>query len=255
MRKIILAALALMLTAPAVQAADRLGIVLMHGKQGNPDRHISGIASALASDGYLVATPEMCWSKRRIYDKPYDACLAELDTAVADLRAKGATAIVMAGHSLGGNGALGYAANHDVKGVLLLAPAHNPERVIRRPEIAASLEKAKALVAEGRGAETATFDEINMGRTFSVSCSAETYVSFFDPAGAAVIPLSIARQHAPVLWVTGDRDKTQQDVAATLAKAPADPLNRLVTVSADHIDTPDAAIAAARDWLKGVAER
>ena len=255
MRKIILAALALMLAAPAVQAADRLGIVLMHGKQGNPDRHISGIASALASDGYLVATPEMCWSKRRIYDKPYEACLAELDAVVADLRAKGATAIVMAGHSLGGNGALGYAASHDVKGVLLLAPAHNPERVINRPEIAASLEKAKAMVAEGRGTATANFDEVNAGWTFSVSCSAETYVSFFDPAGAAVIPLSIARQHAPVLWVAGDRDKTQQGAAVSFAKAPADPLNRLVTVSADHADTPDAAIAAARDWLKDVAER
>jgi len=256
MRKIILAALALMLAAPSVHAADRLGIVLMHGKQGNPDRHISGFASALASDGYLVAIPEMCWSKRRIYDKPYDACLAELDSVVADLRAKGATAIVMAGHSLGGNGALGYAASHDgIKGVLLLAPAHNPERVINRPEIAASLEKAKAMVAEGRGTATATFDEVNAGWTFSVSCTADTYVSFFDPAGAAVIPLSIARQHAPVLWVAGDRDKTRQGAAATFAKAPADPLNRLVTVSADHIDTPDAAIAAARDWLKDVAER
>lgn len=255
MRKIALAALALLLAAPSVHAADRLGIVLMHGKQGAPDRHVAGFASALASDGYLVATPEMCWSKRRIYDKPYDSCLSELDGVIAELRAKGATAIVVGGHSLGGNGALGYAVGHEVKGVLLLAAAHTPERSVNRPEIAASLHKAKAMIAEGRGGETATFDEINSGWTFMVSCTAEAYASFFDPSGPAAMPNSIARVRAPVLWVAGDRDKTQQTAAATFAKAPADPLNRFVTVSADHLDTPDAALSAVRAWLRDVAER
>lgn len=248
-------AASIMLLNGGAYAEDRLGIVLMHGKQGRPDAVITTLASALSADGHLVVMPEMCWSKRRIYDKPFDACLAELDKAVGQLRADGATAIVVAGHSLGGNGAIAYAGSHDVKGVISLAGAHNPERVVNRPEIGESLTKAHTMIIEERGAETANFNEVNAGWTFTVNCRAETYVSFFDPAGPAVMPLSIGRIHAPVLWVAGDRDKTQQGVAALFAKAPPDPLNRLVTVSADHMDTPDAAVPAVRAWLKELAAR
>ncbi|HTH17519.1 MAG TPA: alpha/beta hydrolase [Magnetospirillum sp.] len=244
---------ALMLAAASAQAADRIGIILMHGKQGSPDKSITSLASALSSEGYLVATPEMCWSKRRIYDKPYEACIAELDKAAESLRADGATAIVVAGHSLGGNGALYYAATRPVKAVVSLAGAHNPERFVSRSEIAESLAKAKTMIADGRGAETANFNEVNSGWTFTVSCSADTYASFFDPAGSAVMPQTIARIQAPILWVSGDRDKGQQAVPAIFAKAPANPLNRHVVVSADHLDTPDAAIPAVREWLRGVA--
>lgn len=242
-------------TIGTAQAADRLGIILMHGKQGRPDHAIPSLASKLSGAGYLVATPEMCWSKRRIYDKPYPACLAELDKVAEELRADGATAIVVAGHSLGGNGALGYAATHEVKGVVSLAGAHNPERAVNRPEIAESLAKAKAMIAEGRGAETANFNEINAGWTFTVSCSADTYASFFDPAGPAVMAANAARLRAPLLWVGGDRDTTQKGAGAIFTHTPADPLNRHVTVSADHLDTPDAATEAVLAWLKEVAEK
>lgn len=245
----------LMLLSAAAHAEDRLGIVLMHGKQGRPDNAITTLASALSADGHLVVMPEMCWSKRRIYDKPFDACLAELDKAIEQLRADGATAIVVAGHSLGGNGAIAYAGSHEVKGVVSLAGAHNPERAVNRPEISESLTKAHTMIIEERGAETANFNEVNAGWTFTVNCRAETYVSFFDPAGPAVMPLSITRIHAPILWIAGDRDKTQQTAPAVFAKAPADPLNRLVTVAADHMDTPDVAVPAVRAWLKELAAR
>lgn len=250
------AAMAALFTVTATaQAADKLGIVLMHGKQGRPDHAIAALASKLSGAGYVVETPEMCWSKRRIYDKPYDACLAELDKVVGDLRRQGATAIVVAGHSLGGNGALGYAASHPVKGVVALAGAHNPERTINRPDISESLNKAKAMIAEGRGAETANFNEINAGWTFTVSCSADTYASFFDPTGPAVMASNAARLQAPLLWVSGDRDKSQQNAAAIFTHAPADPLNRHITVSADHLDTPDAATDAMLAWLAELAAR
>lgn len=237
------------------QAGDRLGIVLMHGKQGRPDQGITTLASALAGDGHLVATPEMCWSKRRIYDKPFTDCLAELDKVIDGLRADGATAIVVAGHSLGGNGAIAYAGSHVVKGVISLAGAHNPERFVNRAEIKESLAKARTMLDEGRGAETANFNEVNADWTFNVNCRAETYVSFFDPSGPAAMSLSIIQLHAPILWVAGDRDKSQTSVPAIFAKAPADPLNRLVTVSANHMETPDIAIPAVRDWLKDLAAR
>lgn len=253
--RIVSAAMLVMVTITTAQAADKLGIVLMHGKQGNPDRGITNLASALESAGYLVARPEMCWSKRRIYDKPYPACLAELDKVIADLKADGATAIVLAGHSLGGNGAIAYTSDHAVKGVISLAGAHYPERSLRRPEIAASLAKAQAMVADGHGTATANFDEINADWTFTVSCSAETYVSFFDPIGPAAMSMTMSHIHAPILWVAGDRDRTQKGVDELFAKAPPDPLNRLVTVSADHMATPDLAVAAVTAWLNELAAR
>lgn len=243
----------LLLAAASAQAADKLGVILMHGKQGSPDKQIVSLASDLASEGYLVATPEMCWSKRRIYDRIYPDCIAELDKAADKLKADGATAIVVAGHSLGGNGALYYAATRPVKAVVLLAAAHNPERFINRTEIVESLAKAKAMIAEGRGKETANFNEVNAGWTFTVSCSADIYASFFDPEGPAVMPLTIAGIQAPILWVSGDRDKGQKGAADVLAKAPANPLNKHVVVSADHMDTPDTAIPTVREWLRAVA--
>ncbi|MCR6630920.1 MAG: hypothetical protein NVV74_13210 [Magnetospirillum sp.] len=138
---------------------------------------------------------------------------------------------------------------------MVLAGAHNPERIVNRPEIAESLAKAKGMVADGHGADTANFNEVNAGWTFMVSCSAETYASFFDPAGPAVMPSTITHLQAPLLWVSGDRDKGQQVVPAIFAKAPADLLNRHLTVAADHLNTPDAAIDATRDWLRELAAR
>jgi hypothetical protein len=42
---------------------------LIHGKTGSPV--ISGLASALRGAEYLIDTPEMRWSQRRIYDRPF----------------------------------------------------------------------------------------------------------------------------------------------------------------------------------------
>jgi hypothetical protein len=50
--------------APAF--AQTIGIVLLHGKTGSPDTVINQLAIALQGAGYLIDTPEMCWSRRRI---------------------------------------------------------------------------------------------------------------------------------------------------------------------------------------------
>ena len=36
---------------------------------------INQLAIALQGAGYLVEAPEMCWSRRRIYDRPFLDCL------------------------------------------------------------------------------------------------------------------------------------------------------------------------------------
>src|SRR5271166_1918724 len=58
------------------RAAERIGIVLMHGEAGAPGRVIVGLTDALEKAGYLVARPDMCWSARRSYEARFTDCLA-----------------------------------------------------------------------------------------------------------------------------------------------------------------------------------
>ena len=81
--------------------------------------------------------PEMCWSARRIYDQPLTECFADIDAAVARLKADGFQRIVVGGHSLGGLVALAYAATHDgLAGVIALAPDGEPDRLQRPRQVA-----------------------------------------------------------------------------------------------------------------------
>ena len=77
--------------APA-RAADKIGIVLMHGEQGAPSRVIDGLGQALEKAGYLVGRPDMCWSTRRAYEATLPECLALIDDAVVKLKNLGASA-------------------------------------------------------------------------------------------------------------------------------------------------------------------
>ena len=39
----------------------------------------SALATALADAGFVTSiVPEMCWTARRIYDRPYGDCLREI---------------------------------------------------------------------------------------------------------------------------------------------------------------------------------
>jgi pimeloyl-ACP methyl ester carboxylesterase len=260
-------AAALCLAAAAAQAQQKIGVVLMHGKLGLPlgvsDNRKPGVAvrliEALKGAGYLVAAPEMCWSRRRSFDKPRDQCLAELDQTIAALKSQGATAIVVGGESLGGNAAIAYGASHaGLLGVIGLAPADDPQRKARRPEIAAAVARAQLLVASGKGDAPDVFADVNTGAqgsfTMAVNTTARIYLSFFDPNSAAIAP-NVAALKAPLLWVAGSADPTQRDSeGAYFQHAPANPLNRYVTVQANHLATPDAGSGAVLAWLAALAK-
>lgn len=247
--------------SPALSHAEggRVGVVLLHGKYGAPDKHISGLASSLRDAGYLVSTPEMPWSKRRAYNAGFLEALAEVDRAVQELRAKGATAVVVGGHSLGGNAALAYAARYPgVAGVLCLAAAHAPDSGRQLEISAASVVKAKELVAAGKGDTRAYFTDLNMGKPYEMITSAADYLSYYDPEGPAVMPRSAAllKTPVPILWVAGSRDPlSRPGPGYAFERAPAHPLSRYVVVEADHLDTPEASKVLALEWLKGVARQ
>jgi pimeloyl-ACP methyl ester carboxylesterase len=246
--------LAITLPAQAAQAAGKLGVVLIHGKQGNPSQ-LGNIVAALTHAGYLVDRPEMCWSHRRIYDRAYPDCLAEIDRAVERLRKDGATEIVVAGQSLGGNAAIGYGARHpDIKGVIAFAPAHAPEFIAKRPEVAADIARAKALIAKGEGDRRTTFSDANTGGKGSfaikVSATPRVYLSFYGAESPAVMPANAARLKMPILLVSGSHDPTQRQAPFTFRHAPENPLNRFVKVDSNHPGTPEAGKAAMLAWLK-----
>ena len=233
---------------PAV--AQTVGIVLMHGKTGSPYTVIDSLAVALRDAGYVVETPEMCWSSRRIYDRPFLDCLTEIDAVVARERRRGAGRIVIAGMSQGGDAALVYGARHaDLAGIIALAPAAAPEQQIRVPQIAQSVATAQAMVAAGRGNDRAVFYDRNAARIFPVMTTAAIYLSYMDPQGPANMATAIRQLRVPLLWVAGTADPSQTRAATEFHQAPAHPANRFVTVASDHLGTPNAAREAVLDWL------
>jgi esterase/lipase len=239
--------------------AETLGIVLLHGKQGTPAL-FERMAGGLEGAGYLTERPELCWSRERIYDLAYLDCFRDIDGAVAKLKSRGATAIVIAGQSLGGNGALGYGAHHaGLKGVVAFAPAHAPQFISHRPLIAESIEKARAMVAKGEADTRTAFNDVNSGARgfveYSVNVTPKVYLSFFAPDSPGVMPANAAKLTAPLLMISGRLDETQRGAYAIFQAAPANPLNRFVSVEANHRGTPAAGREAMVEWLKQLAAK
>ena len=252
-RLLLVASLYAASSAAVALAEARLGIVLLHGKQSAPEEH-APLADALAAAGHLVERPEMCWSARRIYDRPYLECLQEIDGAVGRLRDRGASAFVIAGHSLGANGALGYGARHKVAGVAALAPGHRPEALAQRPAISEALDRASKLAA--RGVQTTlAFPDFNGDLVVQVNATPGAYLSFFTPDSPARMPTNAARLQAPLLYVVGTADPLQRGPDEIFVKAPSHALNRFVTLRAGHFDTSAASSQAVNSWLRALRQR
>jgi pimeloyl-ACP methyl ester carboxylesterase len=257
-------------TAGSAGAEERIGVVLLHGKLGSAlgspaavgkMRIGSALIAALRRAGHLVATPEMCWSGARGFDRTYTDCFGDIDDAIADLRSKGATAIVLGGMSLGGNAAIGYGAGHaGLLGVVAMAPADDPASKAKRPEIASVIARAQELVQQARGDEPTSFEDINTGPrgiyTKRIITTPRIYLSFYGPDSPASIPANTARLSAPLLWVAGSEDPTQRrGPSFAFDKARPQPLNRYVTVTANHLETPDAGRDAILAWLAELTGR
>ena len=236
--------------APA--AGDDLGVVLLHGKGGSPSGHVRELASTLQSQGHLVSTPTMPWAQHRIYDASFEEAMQEIDRAVQSLRARGTKFVVVAGHSLGANAALGYAASRDgAHAIIALAPAHTPELPAFVKRVGQDVRRARDLVATGKGKEQHRFSDVNQGRALEVTATPEAYLSWFDPDGPAVMPRSAAAFKAPLplLLVVGSHDRTAQGKDYIFDKAPTHPKSRFVTVPADHFAVPSAASKEIVGWL------
>jgi pimeloyl-ACP methyl ester carboxylesterase len=246
------------INAAPLHADEKTGVLLMHGKGGTslPKSPIGKLANALEGEGFLVLAPDMPWSRERGFDKTYGESITEIDGKLDELRKKGATKIVVGGHSIGANAALGYGARHGgLSGILAIAPGHIPEVNGFQNKIDHDWKRAKEIVDSGNGTQKEKFNDVNQGKKRKKMMSAEVYLSWFDPDGPAVMPANAANLNSgtALLWIIGEKDSMYdrgEDYAFN--KAPSNPNNSYIVVKGGHKVTPQKGQSEIINWLKGL---
>lgn len=244
---------------PAAQSPPHAdtGVVLLHGKWGKPPFAHAPLAEALAAAGHPVASPTLPWALKRLYDASFDAALDEIAAEVAALRHQGCRRVVLAGHSLGACAALAFAARRGgVDGLILLAPAHFPARLLVEGHTADSLATARAALAGPTPEKRIPVVDVNQGMRHRLRVAPAIYLSYFDPAGPADWAANARALPAdlPALWAVGHDDPAHGrriDYAFDLSGqiGPDHPRRRHLELAADHAGTPAAAAQAVLDWL------
>ena len=238
--------------------ARGVGILLLHGKFGDPANDFAELAPALRRAGYVVATPELAWSQRRRFDGTLDDAFDQIGDEVAGLRWQGLRRVVLGGFSMGGNLALAYAARRDdIDGLIALGAGFTPERPIFRTAVASAVEAARAASAAGRGDAIGSYlDYAYDGAVYPLDARARAYLSYYAPNGAAVMPLNAMRlaRALPVLWVVGRDDSViVADRSYVFDRLPAHRDSRFMTIESGHLDTPSKAASAVISWLSDLS--
>jgi len=177
-------------------AAQAIGVVLLHGKTGAPNQ-FAKLSAALTAAGYTVAAPEMCWSKTRIFDKPFPDCMKEVDAAVATLKSGGAAKVVVAGMSQGGIAVLDYGVTRQGSaGIVAMGSAGDPN-LAKFPTLAASEKTATALINAGKGDEVTELQDLVNGKPAPIKATPNVFMSFHGPAVAIGSLKNVAADNLP----------------------------------------------------------
>lgn len=251
-------ALALALTAafsclPTGASADmKTGVILMHGKDGTalPRSPVGRLAEDLQGR-FQVETPDMPWQRDNQMSGTLKEAFATLDRLVAELRASGATKIVVGGHSMGAAAALAYAsARTGLAGVLMMAPGHRPD--VYAAKNTDALEEARALVSSGSPEKKVTVFDINTGKRGMRDVRADAALSWFDPDGPMVMQNSAPRLPAgvPVLFIIGEEDRFHpRGRELVFDRLPPNPKSAYVVVEGGHRATPMKGRREIAAWL------
>lgn len=232
--------------------AASCALILMHGKWGGPQ----GLAqfARKVEPVCQVKLLEMPWSGRRAYDQPYPVALQEISAQVQTFRTQGYGKVLVGGQSFGANAALAYMAEvGDADGMLILAPGHSPQLMYQQGMGRAEVDRARALVEAGQGAQRLTINDMNQGRRRSMEMSAQTLLSYFDPNGLGHMPKTSAnaKKAVPVMWVIGTQDPLYPaGVNFAYSKLPSHAASSYLVVEAGHANTPEVAADSVLEWLK-----
>jgi len=227
---------------------NTIGIVLMHG-MGGTQKNVRGLAGRLKSAGILVKTPLMPWSRNRIFDKSYEESMDEIDAYVADLKMSGAKRIIVGGHSMGANAALGYAARREnLDGVILLAYGFVPDFPRSAGKLAPSVDKAESMIKAGNGESSATFTSIYD----PVHGTANDIFSWFDPDGGAAMRYNarLVQPTTPILCIDGLYDRRKKCGRISVLLTGINSRSRFTKVKANHLETPNSSVHEVVEWLR-----
>ena len=244
--------------ASAQVPASSIGIIVMHGKGGSPEKFIGGLVSALRSKGYLVANPDMPWSRQRNYDTDMPGTEKEVEAALASLRARGAMKVFVAGHSQGGLFALYFGDRHPVDGIIAIAPGGNVDSPAFRDKLGETVNQARDLVTAGKGdRKTSLLDYEGSKGTYALVTTPAIYLSWFDPEGGMNETSAVKHMNpdTPVLFIgpNGDYPGLLASREAMFSALPKHPLTRLYEPDSDHQNAPSDSIDEIADWVTEVA--
>lgn len=241
----------------AASPASAIGVVVMHGKGGNPGKYVDALAAAFEQEGFQVANLEMPWSGKRHYDVNMKGGVDEITRALDAMRAKGARKVFVAGHSQGGLFALHYGGAHPVDGILAIAPGGQVDAGSFVSTLREFVAKARQMVDEGRGNEKADFGDYEGSRgTNTITTTAAIYLDWFDPSGAHTTrAFGNVRKGTPVFYVapTQDYPGLIKSKHQNFGNLPRHPQTRMYEPESSHLNAPAAAAAEAILWMRQVA--
>ena len=253
--------------APGSEMAD--GVVLMvHGTLAHGQMEIMrSMQSLLAESGYNALAINLSLgqdAREGMYDcdathrHKHENAVDEIAAWVEWLKGEGAERLAVMGHSRGGNQVARYLAGEPdpsvEKGVLLApqtwSPGYQTKDYQKRygTELGPLLDKAKALVAEGRGDELMEMDFIYCEDT---TATAASVVSYYEEDPLMDTPTVLGAVAVPTLVIVAGADTTVADLEEKMAEpAQTDHIEMTVVSGADHMfrdlflyDAADAATA------------
>lgn len=253
-----LAVLSLALSAGKLHAEDRIGVVLLHGKHApKPIAYMAALYRQLGMNDYLLDAPYLPWAKGRIYDESLESALTDIDGSVRRLRARGATKVVLVGHTLGGSAAIAYAAHIGrADAIVVIAPGPLVGLPSFQQRLEGSISKAQKMLQSGQGDKTETFEDISMGVGLPVRTTPSIYLSYMNPDGRANMSREAAsfRKPVPVLWITAGRDPYSVEVEKRVfTRFPDCDMSGVVTVDSDRLNAPDASTPHILQWVGALA--
>lgn len=255
----VLAAFLILSAAPFAWAQDKIGVLLLHGKNsgGPSDPNFGRMKNRLEQEGMLTLMPDMPWSARRYIDGDWDKAMSEIGGHVKALRDRGATKIVIAGHSMGCPAAMSYAARHGgIDALVLLAPGHVPFYYNSSPNLKVvrdSIDEARRMVAAGDTAARRDFNDINQSRAQQVRMTAPAFLSYFAPESDAEMSVTAPKIPAQTaaLWVIGSEDPLlRAGRGYVFDKLPPNPKHGYLEIAGNHLNTPVVAGDAVVSWIR-----